>query len=424
MFIRFVLNLIKFCNSCGYSFVRVPLLSTSGCVRYDLTATLKSCLDLSILTRFVFYKIGDVFRQERCDVGRYNQFYQFDIDCVGFCSCAFDFFLVLRALQLLLYSGSCVRAVLGNKKVLFGLGERLGLIRYNVKFLKLLRVLDKSLFYPFWDVVGLFTFGRFDVSGDFVIGLGLTRVVVFKVLSILYCRRFCSSFNLNCMFLVLVGSFSGEFGIRELLFYSLWCLSFQILDKFVLILPLLSRGLNYYTGLLFEIVTNVVVLNARNTFVKIGSLVGGGRYDNFVAKFGFGYSFGVDRLLDYYVSCSKRFCFRSMAVCICLRLDQFYHNFVFELVYNLKRFGYRVSCFICSSFLLALKLSMTFDWLFILSGAGVYVKSLLKRRFLSVKIKQGLFWNVLFLDQFWVSNVLLISDGLMMFSVFNVYKSN
>ncbi len=170
-------NLCKYFESQGYSYLDLPLF-VNNAIRRDLTSAMASTAASG--PSFV-YKHGVVLRPERhCDLGRRRQFVQFDFDVLGLCSMVEDVDLVLNTYKLVNAMGcvSYVKCLLNSKRVLLGLSEVLGLLGYSFKQAKLMSVLDKSLALSLDDVVKLLSVGKFDVSGDFVSGLGLDPIKV------------------------------------------------------------------------------------------------------------------------------------------------------------------------------------------------------------------------------------------------------
>ncbi len=304
-------NLCKYFESQGYSYLDLPLVVNNS-IRRDLTSAM--ALTAAGGASFL-YKHGVVLRPERhCDLGKRRQFVQFDFDVLGLCSMVEDVNLVLNAYKLVNAMGcaSYVKCLLNSKRVLLGLSEVLGLLSHSLKRAKLMSVLDKSLVFGLVDVVKLLSAGRFDASGDFVPGLGLSATEVETRLWGCFSSPanpgHDSNFRTNSVFLVVLGSFLGEFGVRELLYFDNALAACGLLERFVVLKPLFCRGLEYYTGAVLEVVSSVVLMSDRNVFVKIGSLFGGGRFDNFVnANYAVGCSLGITRFLEFANSIRRKF---------------------------------------------------------------------------------------------------------------------
>ncbi len=370
-----ITNLCKLFETRGFSHLEIPLV-VNGIVRCDLTSAMST---LPVAGIEMVYKHGVVLRDERYfDLGRFRQFVQFDFDVFGVCGLLNDIWIICYVYDLVCLL-ACVRLVkcfLNVKRVLLGLSEVLGLLNCPVKMNGLLRVLDKTAAIRYADVLRLLSVGKFDVSGDFVPGLGMSSSFVSSKLNVVYIRSKClyhsSNFRVNSAFLLLRGSRFGEFGARELLFYNSQLLTCGLLENFVLLKPLLSRGLGYYTGAIFEITSEVVLASERNTFVKIGSLIGGGRFDFYIGhSFAVGCSLGITRALTF-LSCVKRkfvkSVMRRLCVCVCIS-----NGFGFARLFPIREFaklGFSVKILCGLSFATALKLACENVALFFRASGG------------------------------------------------------
>ncbi|WGS83462.1 MAG: hypothetical protein P3M73_00175 [Candidatus Hodgkinia cicadicola] len=353
-------------------------------------------------------------------MGRRRQFVQFDFDVLGLCSVAEDVALVLNTYKLVNTMGcvSYVKCLLNSKRVLLGLSEVLGLLCYGFKKAKLMSVLDKSLALSLHDVVKLLAAGRFGASGDFVPGLGLSASEVETRL--LGCfsspanHGHDSNFRTNSVFLVVLGSFLGEFGVRELLYFDNVLVACGLLERFVVLKPLFCRGLEYYTGAVFEVVPNVVLMSNRNVFVKIGSLFGGGRFDNLVnANYAVGCSLGVTRFLEFANSIKRRFNTNKFGaqVCACFCSEDCFGSAWLACSSLLSKLKLSWKVCISSNFALALKLASRSAVLVFCAPGGWILKLMLKRSYLRDKVSNPILWRRLFVDQFWASEDCLL-DGL------------
>ncbi|XXM93320.1 MAG: hypothetical protein AAI946_00045 [Candidatus Hodgkinia cicadicola] len=364
------------------------------------------------------YKHGIVLRLERhCDLGRFRQFVQFDFDVFGLRCLLSDIWVMCWVFELMcLFSCIyCVKCVLNTKRVLLGLSEVLGVLRYPAKRVKLLCVLDKSATLACKDVLSLLTVGRFDVSGAFVPGLGMSFKFVSSKLDIMYARvsnlRHPSNFRLNLAFLLLQRSCFGELGIRELLYYSGELLVCGLLESFVVLKPLFNRGLEYYTGAIFEVISEIVLLSERNVFVKIGSLIGGGRFDYYVASnYAVGCSIGVSRSLTF-LSCIRHDFKRTIAYSVCINNTLANGLGSAWLSRELIRLGFNVTILSGLSFASALKFANKSAVLLFRSFNGWVVKLLFKRAYLQFKVFNSNVWRSLFIDQFWINDNSLFANA-------------
>ncbi|MFP3038356.1 MAG: hypothetical protein ACKFI0_00375 [Candidatus Hodgkinia cicadicola] len=272
-----------------------------------------------------------------------------------------------------------------------------------------LAVLDKSLFLPPAELIEALAVGRYDVSGDFSPGLGVKSGLVSKLVNELVgCASLSQgwSFDVNSAYLAIRDSNIGVLGVRELV--GSWAI-IQAAGLHLLfdVKPLLSRGLSYYNGSVIELSSSVVCLNARNCFVKIGSLMGGGRYDNFLkAGAGVGCSFGVTRAVDYYTCLKRNFCgFNRLAIiCVCWWHTSSFDEGLMKSLCSLSALGFRLKLVAGVQFGSAIRRAKDCDLLLYRSGNGWICKNLIKRRRLQSKLQATVLWRELFIDQFWVSD--------------------
>ncbi len=400
-----ITNLCKLFETRGFSRLELPLI-VDGTVRRDLTSAM---LTLPAAGIGMVYKHGVVLRDERhCDLGRSRQFIQFDFDVFGVCGLLNDVWIVCYVYNLvcLLACGRLVKCFLNAKRVLLGLSEVLGVLNCPVKMNGLLRVLDKSATIRCIDMLSLLSVGKFDVSGDFVPGLGMSFGCVSSKLNVVCVQSrylyHSSNFRVNSAFLLLRGSYFGEFGVRELLVYNTELLTCGLLEDFVVLKPLLSRGLGYYTGAIFEVISEVVLASERNTFVKIGSLIGGGRFDCYVGRsFAVGCSLGVTRALTF-LSCVKRKFVKSVAraVCVCVGINDGFGFVQLFSIRELAKLGFSVRVLYGLNFATALRLACGSVALFFRAASGWIVKLMFKRVYLQSKVSDPALWRSLFTDQF------------------------
>ncbi len=370
-----IANLCKLFETRGFSCLQLPLI-VNGIVRCDLTSAMST---LPVAGIKMVYKHGLVLRDERyCDLGRFRQFVQFDFDVFGVCGLLNDIWVICCVYELvcLLSCERLVKCFLNVKRVLLGLSEVLGLLGCPVKMNGLLRVLDKSATICYMDLLSLLSIGKFDVSGDFIPGLGMSFSFVSSKLNVVYIQSkhlfHSSNFKVNSAFLLLRGSYFGEFGLRELLFCDSELLTCGLLESFVLLKPLLSRGLGCYTGAIFEVISEVVLASERNAFVKIGSLIGGGRFDFFIGRsFAVGCSLGITRALTF-LGCIERKFVKSVmySVCLCVGNNE---GFGFVQLFPVREFaklGFSVKVLCGLSFVTALRLARGSVALFFRASGG------------------------------------------------------
>lgn len=260
-------------------------------LRYDLTAPLarhfaEHFQDLAKPYRS--YRAGYVFRNEKPGPGRFRQFMQFDADTVGAAGPEADAemcMMMADTMDALGLAGKYVVKV-NNRKVLDGVLASAGVSDDGQK-LTVLRAIDKLDKFGTEGVALLLGEGRKDESGDFTKGAGLSdeqRAVVLN-----YVRGEEPEHN---------------DGIAELkVMQGLFDAAGYGADK-IKIDPAVVRGLEYYTGPVFEIELTFKVQNEKGQDVVFGAVGGGGRYDGLVSRFrsepvpATGFSIGVSRLAN------------------------------------------------------------------------------------------------------------------------------
>jgi histidyl-tRNA synthetase len=258
-------------------------------LRYDLTAPLarhfaENFQDLAKPYRS--YRAGYVFRNEKPGPGRFRQFMQFDADTVGAAGPEADAemcMMMADTMDALGLAGKYVVKV-NSRKVLDGVLASAGVVDEGQK-LSVLRAIDKLDKFGTDGVALLLGEGRKDESGDFTKGAGLSdeqRAVVLN-----YVRGEEPEHNE---------------GIAELnAMQALFDAAGYGADR-IKIDPAVVRGLEYYTGPVFEIELTFRVQNEKGQDVMFGAVGGGGRYDGLVSRFrsepvpATGFSIGVSRL--------------------------------------------------------------------------------------------------------------------------------
>ncbi|MVT00432.1 histidine--tRNA ligase [Devosia marina] len=260
-------------------------------LRYDLTAPLARFFAENFETLpkpYRSYRQGYVFRNEKPGPGRFRQFMQFDADTVGapgpeadaeMCMMMAD---VMDALGL---AGKYVVRV-NNRKVLDGVLEAAGVASDEQK-LTVLRAVDKLDKFGSEGVKLLLGAGRKDESGDFTKGAGLSDTQAAVVLD--YVGGKPPADNEGVAELAAMQALFDAAGYGP--------------DR-IKIDPSVVRGLEYYTGPVFEIELTFKVQNEKGQDVVFGSVGGGGRYDGLVSRFrrepvpATGFSIGVSRLAN------------------------------------------------------------------------------------------------------------------------------
>ncbi len=319
-------------------------------LRYDLTAPLARYVAENydkLPKPYRSYRAGWVFRNEKPGPGRFRQFMQFDADTVGAASVAADAEICMMAADCLealgIKRGDYVVKV-NNRKVLDGVMEAIGLggAENAGRRLTVLRAIDKLDRLGPEGVRALLGAGRKDESGDFTRGAGLDENAVERLFALLGGKiellpgesqpRMIGtsgpfgverSADAQSLDMEAVGPF--EFvsnkqtlrfwerafaestmalaGLQELREISRLCEAAGYGSRRIRIDPSVVRGLEYYTGPVFEAELTFEVRDEAGRPVRFGSVGGGGRYDGLVARFreepvpATGFSIGVSRLL-------------------------------------------------------------------------------------------------------------------------------
>ena len=263
-------------------------------LRYDLTAPLARYVaeNFEALPKpYRSYRSGWIFRNEKPGPGRFRQFLQFDADTVGAASVAADAencMMAADAMEALgLKRGDYVIRV-NNRKVLDGVMEAAGIAGDGQK-LSVLRAIDKLDKFGLEGVRLLLGAGRKDESGDFTKGAGLDGSQVDKI------ERLLSGDMSE-------GSEAARRGHEELAEISALVSAAGYGPDRIKIDPSVVRGLEYYTGPVYEAELLFEVENDQGQVVRFGSAGGGGRYDGLIGRFrpepvpATGFSIGVSRL--------------------------------------------------------------------------------------------------------------------------------
>ena len=281
-------------------------------LRYDLTAPLARYVaaNYQTLTKpFRRYQLGPVWRNEKPGPGRFREFLQFDADTVGSASPSADAELLMMlsdALEALGLKNKFVIKI-NNRKILDGLLEGVGLPLANSESLVrrgiVLRALDKLDRLGIPGVFDLLRAGRKDESGDFTKGAGLSDEQAKRLLDIVTAGQVVDSFEALTRLRVISPNQTFQTGVSELLSIV------EIIEPYARGYPVqvdtsVIRGLDYYTGAVFEAQLTFPVQNESGETVVFGSVAGGGRYDDLVARFtgqtvpATGVSIGVSRLIS------------------------------------------------------------------------------------------------------------------------------
>ena len=279
-------------------------------LRYDLTAPLARHVAANfqhLAKPFRRYQLGPVWRNEKPGPGRFREFLQFDADTVGSASPSADAELLMMLADTLealgLVRGDYI-IKLNNRKLLDGVLEASGIaLEDAARRGTVLRAIDKLDRLGVPGVTALLGEGRKDESGDFTRGAGLNADQAHRILAFVAPDAKDEEAHLNQVAQLVGTSAIGAAGLNEL-------------EQIVRLLSAAGygpdriqfdtgvvRGLDYYTGAVFEAQLTFPVKNDAGETVVFGSVAGGGRYDNLVARFtgqavpATGISIGVSRLM-------------------------------------------------------------------------------------------------------------------------------
>ena len=281
-------------------------------LRYDLTAPLARYVAENydrLAKPFRSYRAGFVFRNEKPGPGRFRQFMQFDADTVGTASVAADAEICMMAADTLeklgIGRGAYVLKV-NNRKVLDGVLEAAGLAgdENAGKRLTVLRAVDKLDRLGPEGVRALLGEGRKDESGDYTKGAGLSTEAAERILAFTAARAETNAQTVDNLGVAVGASVRGQEGVTELRDIAALCAAAGYDERRVLVDPAVVRGLEYYTGPVFEAELTFEVRDEQGRPVRFGSVGGGGRYDGLVARFrgepvpATGFSIGVSRLVS------------------------------------------------------------------------------------------------------------------------------
>ena len=250
-------------------------------LRYDLTVPFARYVVMhrdEISFPFKRYQIQPVWRADRPHKGRYREFYQCDADVVGSNSLLNEVELVQMIDRVYGKFGIRVSIKINNRKILTGIAEIIG---EADKIVDITVAIDKL------DKIGL------DNVNAELAQKGIPQEAIEKLQPIIMLSG-TNEEKLETLKTVLAASETGLKGVEESEFILKTVASLGVKSEVELDLTL-ARGLNYYTGAIFEV---------KALDVQIGSISGGGRYDNLTGVFGMsgmsgvGISFGADRIYD------------------------------------------------------------------------------------------------------------------------------
>jgi histidyl-tRNA synthetase len=277
-------------------------------LRYDLTAPLARYVGErygtdNLVLPYRSYRHGWVFRNEKPGPGRFRQFMQFDADTVGSASPAADAEMCMMAADTMealgIQRGQYVVKV-NNRKVLDGVRDAIG-IADDGQWLTVMRAIDKLDRLGIAGVQQLLGEGRKDESGDFTKGAGLKSADIVLITSVVE-QVDDAEEKFAQLDLRLRDSKIGQQGREELEEIEKLVRGSGYGSDRIRIDPSVVRGLEYYTGPVYEVELLLETKDEKGRPVRFGSVGGGGRYDGLVSRFrgepvpATGFSIGVSRL--------------------------------------------------------------------------------------------------------------------------------
>jgi len=295
-------------------------------LRYDLTAPLARYVAknyLEIPKPFKRYQLGTVWRNEKPGPGRFREFLQFDADFVGTKNLLADAELCVMISEILEKCGLSKKEYIikiSSRKITEELFKKIN-INNNEQKLIALRALDKIDRLGWDGVRQLLGEGRKDKSGDFTKGANLSSSNI-KTIEKELNRKTPDSEDLSEIFTIF-----EDYGFSNFEFD-----------------PSIIRGLEYYTGPIFEVNLKFDVKNNKGKIIQFGSIGGGGRYDNLVNNFGTydapatGISIGLDRLV-YALMQKKEFNVKQLKPVVICTFDKNLMKEYISLQGILRKFG-------------------------------------------------------------------------------------
>lgn len=295
----------------------IPSISKRG-LRYDLTVPFARYVAMrqhEITFPFKRYQIQPVWRADRPQKGRYQEFYQCDVDVVGSDSLVYEAELAQIYDEVFAKLGLEVVIKLNNRKVLAGIAEAAGI---SGAFMDMTIAIDKL------DKIGM------EGVEKEMAERGIPQTAIDKIKTILQAQ------SLEELKPLLAGSPVGLKGVEEMETVFDYLGMGETANEVVFDITL-ARGLSYYTGCIFEV-------QAKG--VQMGSIGGGGRYDDLTGVFGMpgtsgvGVSFGAERIYDVMEEL-KLFPEDSAAQlkAVFLAFDETTHRYAFHCLRQLRAAG-------------------------------------------------------------------------------------
>jgi len=257
-----------------------PFIAEKG-LRYDLTVPFARFVvqhQNELIFPFKRYQIQPVWRADRPQKGRYREFFQCDVDVIGSDSLLYEVELIQIIDDIFSQLGMNILIRINNRKILAGVAEVIGAAS---------RLTDITVAIDKLDKIGI------ENVSEELLQKGITSEGIKRLRPLLMLEGKLKE-KVDFLSDFLDSSEIGRKGIEELLLVKNYLKDLELKNKFDLDVRL-ARGLNYYTGTIIEV---------KALDVPIGSVCGGGRYDDLTGIFGLsgvsgvGISFGADRIYD------------------------------------------------------------------------------------------------------------------------------
>ena len=284
-------------------------------LRYDLTAPLSRLIaqNQDLPKPFRRYQVGKVWRMEKPGPGRFREFTQFDIDTVGSSSMLSDCEVCAALVDSLLALGidkNDFKLRINNRKIVNGVLEAADIELFDEDgtssdvSIKVLRSIDKLDRLGISGVFELLTKGRKDASGAFMKGVELPESKADIIISFLESPKESRSEVLKFLSDFTKKSAESASGVEELREMDSFFTMMGYDEETIVFDPTVVRGMDYYTGPVFEANLTFEIKDEKGRKKDFGSIAGGGRYDDLISRFtgqkvpATGISIGVDRLLS------------------------------------------------------------------------------------------------------------------------------
>jgi len=326
-------------------------------LRYDLTAPLArfAAENKDTLPKpFRRWQTGPVWRNEKPGPGRFRQFVQCDADTVGSDNPAADAEIIAmagEALEAIGVSRDGYLFKINSRRILNGVLLGIGAADEKAR-LTVMRAIDKLDRIGVEGVAALLGKGRKDESGDFTAGANLDPASVKKVIDFVTLETESRAAVLSGLERIVGDNDEGKAGLKELAGIDAVLSALGVDDARARIDPSVVRGLEYYTGAVYEAELTATVQDEGGRLVRFGSVGGGGRYDDLIARFtgervpATGFSIGVSRLIAAQKALGLDSAFRADPLVIVLAMDREQMGDYFAIASELRAGGVRAEVYL------------------------------------------------------------------------------